>query len=63
MCQYIDSAYIMPGWGCCRCRIYNGIGRVVCRGCGATPCTPLQPDGQTGTVYANRKNHREEDCA
>ena len=57
MCKYIDSAFIMPGWGCCRCRLYNGIHRPVCRGCGEAPCAPLTPDNQTGTVFATRKNH------
>jgi hypothetical protein len=63
MCKYLDSPYILPGWGCCNCHLYNGIGRVVCRGCGKPPCTPLAPDDKTGTVFATRQNHREEDFA
>lgn len=60
MCKYVDSVYIVPGWGCCRCRIYNGMQRTTCRNCGAERCEPLQPDTQTGTVYETRRNHREE---
>mgnify|MGYP001239086435 CR=1 FL=1 len=57
MCQYIDSEYIVPGWGCCQCHLYNGMQRTACRGCGRPPCAPLQPDDQTGTVFENRVNH------
>lgn len=40
MCAYVaipDS--VLPGWGCCRCHIYNGLQRPSCKGCGVTPCT------------------------
>jgi hypothetical protein len=34
MCEYIDLPYVIPGWGCCRCRIYNGLHRKKCHVCG-----------------------------
>ena len=54
MCQYLDSEYCLPGWGCCRCHTYNGIRRVACRNCGAERCEPLQPDTTTGRLFADR---------
>lgn len=33
-----DLSGVMPGWGCCKCRIYNGKQRTECRGCGHTRC-------------------------
>lgn len=33
-----DLPGLMPGWGCCRCRIYNGKQRAECRGCGHARC-------------------------
>lgn len=29
---------LMPGWGCCQCRGYNGLQRDNCRSCGHTCC-------------------------
>jgi hypothetical protein len=35
----------MPGWGCCRCRTFNGLQRRECKRCGHTPCAPLPTPG------------------
>ncbi len=37
-CQHIRGEFIVPGWGCCQCRVYNGYQRTACRNCGHTPC-------------------------
>jgi ribosomal protein L40E len=60
MCRYLDSAHIMPGWGCCRCKCYNGIRATQCRNCGASRCEPIQPDRDTGRVFIDRV-HRHAD--
>jgi len=38
MCKYIEASSVMPGWGCCRCRIYNGLQRQACKNCRADRC-------------------------
>ena len=38
MCDEIDSSYVMPGWGCCKCRQYNGPQHSKCKSCGHVPC-------------------------
>ena len=37
-CKHVRSNFVVPGWGCCKCHIYNGYQRDVCRGCGHPPC-------------------------
>jgi hypothetical protein len=32
------SQYLAPGWGCCRCRAYNGVTRYVCKACSHARC-------------------------
>ena len=40
-CKRIDNlSHVMPGWGCCRCHVYNSYDRKVCKGCGHVPCYP-----------------------
>lgn len=62
MCGYVDSDLILPGWGCCSCRVYNGMRNAHCRGCGAARCATLQPDDETGRAFEDRL-HRHEDFA
>ena len=44
-CQSVgDGVTLAFGWGCCRCKLYNGIQRNACRHCnhercGLKPCT------------------------
>jgi len=39
MCLLIkDDPYLGDGWGCCRCKTYNGIHRSECKACDHTPC-------------------------
>jgi hypothetical protein len=33
-CFFISGSHVLPGWGCCRCRQYNGLQRHSCRACG-----------------------------
>ncbi len=33
MCFYVQDTNVAPGWGCCRCRTYNGLQRQWCRAC------------------------------
>lgn len=37
-CKHVRAKYVVPGWGCCRCRCYNGYQRETCRNCGHPPC-------------------------
>lgn len=37
-CQKISGDYIMPGWGCCKCRTYNGEQRSHCKVCQHPRC-------------------------
>lgn len=39
-CKVIQSPDVLPGFGCCHCRIYNRIDRPHCRGCGHAYCGP-----------------------
>ena len=48
MCEYVDSPYLVAGWVCCRCRVYNDLVRNRCKQCGGARCTPLSPDRMTG---------------
>lgn len=36
-CRFIHTSHVMPGWGCCRCGLYNGLQRERCRFCGHAP--------------------------
>lgn len=36
---------IMPGWGCCTCRVFNGDQRQECKECGHKRCDK-NPDNQ-----------------
>jgi hypothetical protein len=29
---------LTPGWGCCKCKCYNGLIREICKNCGHAPC-------------------------
>ena len=40
-CQFVEYPNVMPGWGCCKCRRYNGLQRKVCKFCGHEPCIDL----------------------
>ncbi len=38
-CQKIVGVpHLAPGWGCCHCRVYNGMWRWECKHCGHRPC-------------------------
>lgn len=38
MCTKIASDRVAPGWGCCRCKTYNGERLAVCRHCNVAQC-------------------------
>ena len=40
-----ETPHLMPGWGCCRCRVYNGLERRSCKNCGHVPCYPTSEGG------------------
>lgn len=46
-CKTINHPNIMPGWGCCMCRTYNGIQRKQCKQCGHECC--VDSDGPKDT--------------
>jgi 5S rRNA maturation endonuclease (ribonuclease M5) len=35
-----EKMMLLPGWGCCQCRIYNGLQRTHCKKCGHPICIP-----------------------
>ena len=37
-CSHVRGSHVVPGWGCCRCRGYNGYQRSHCRVCGHPSC-------------------------
>jgi hypothetical protein len=37
-CEHIRAENVVPGWGCCQCKSYNGYQRDVCRGCNHAHC-------------------------
>jgi len=37
-CIHVRGSHVVPGWGCCRCRCYNGYQRATCRSCGHPCC-------------------------
>jgi len=32
-CKKISHPNLMPGWGCCQCKTYNGEQRLACKQC------------------------------
>ena len=46
-CKHVRGAHLVPGWGCCKCRCYNGYQRAACRNCGHPPCYETEsPEGR-----------------
>lgn len=41
MCDFVAGSHVAMGWGCCRCRVYNGIQREACKSCGVAHHEPL----------------------
>lgn len=37
-CGHVRLEHVVPGWGCCQCRTYNGYQREACRACGHRAC-------------------------
>lgn len=44
----LDFPEVMPGWGCCNCRFYNGIQRPFCKNCGHIRCVTLPKPSELG---------------
>jgi hypothetical protein len=39
MCKIVEETnYLQAGWGCCRCKTYNGLHRDKCKFCGVAHC-------------------------
>jgi hypothetical protein len=38
-----DEHGMLPGWGCCKCRVYNGLQRELCKSCGHNCCNEEKP--------------------
>ena len=43
-CRYFETDYGLPGWGCCKCNVYNGAWREFCRQCKHPVCITLPAD-------------------
>jgi len=37
-CSHVRLPHVVPGWGCCQCRAYNGYQRALCKNCGHMHC-------------------------
>ena len=37
-CKHVRGSCLVPGWGCCKCKVYNGYQRTTCRDCNHTAC-------------------------
>lgn len=37
-CEAINHPNLMPGWGCCQCRTFNGEQRTECKWCHHKRC-------------------------
>src|SRR5436190_21120713 len=44
MCKFIEASMVMPGIGCCRCSVYNGLQRKACKSCKTEFCEVEIPD-------------------
>lgn len=42
-CGLVNSEFVIPGWGCCKCHTYNGLQRKQCKRCGHECCNPDKP--------------------
>jgi hypothetical protein len=40
-CALILMEGVLPGWGCCQCRTYNGLQRPFCKICGHDCCEEM----------------------
>ena len=36
-CKKLETLHVAPGWGCCKCRVYNDESRAACKHCGHEP--------------------------
>jgi hypothetical protein len=52
-CFHVRGSHVVPGWGCCCCRVYNGYQRSNCRACSHQACYPT--DGLLGEEAARFK--------
>lgn len=46
-CEPVGTARLAQGWGCCRCRTYNGEQRSICRACRHERCDLQKEEGRT----------------
>jgi hypothetical protein len=53
VCRHVRGSHVFPGWGCCKCSVYNGYQREACRNCGHPPCYPT--DTREGREAADLK--------
>lgn len=47
-CKFITTDCIVPGWGCCKCKVYNGLQRKECKRCGHVPEVKLPLPSEFG---------------
>ena len=57
-CKHIRGEHLVPGWGCCYCRTYNGYQRRECRACGHVACyeTGSQPGEEASELASIGSN-------
>lgn len=48
MCEFVKSENVMPGYGCCNCKVYNGLQRTKCKNCNTVHCELKVTTGTIG---------------
>lgn len=51
MCNFIFGPGLAPGYGCCKCRVYNGLQREQCKSCTEAHCELSIPDDISRVRY------------
>lgn len=64
-CVAIDHPNLMPGYGCCQCKTYNGNNRSTCKTCNHQRCdnpkqllVPIQEEGGIRIVQVKQEEDK-----
>jgi len=55
-----NLTHVAPGWGCCRCRTYNGLQRTHCKSCEHGYCGPPIVMGPEGAIAKESQGAQKE---
>lgn len=51
-CFHVRLPHVVPGWGCCQCRAYNGYQRLLCKNCGHMHCAMTRAACSAAKVFS-----------